>query len=470
MSRGSQYRDSTNTPAVVGGNMGVNQRTAQQAPVVANCYFKPLTEGTEAEFTKRCRSGLEDFGDGYPVFVATDASHTAPTKEEQELADMGAYTGGDDETGAAVFHSIDKLFLDLHAAGKNTGLADPDAVKYAVQEAYKRIRFFGFADTTMSLQNNHARYAQGSYRVTVRVGGDKTTINLGPYRQSPGHDTVWFMPYDPTLAEITKAAYPLLTIPREGEFQWRPVFMPLTKDLVEADIKAHGQALCLHRFIGRVLKPSEPNAPLTLNVSTRPSTCPPGIHLVKPPVGPPVGAAPGAAVGAAVGAAPGVPAHALFGDPTLVVPNRPMFETEAKTGAPLFTLVPAIAHAVVSETKGAFSRKMLHGVLTSDALWSIYHNYNPKTDVKDIQATVRFELGRINRTLATPLDNPMLTAINTKADKAVANAHPQNVSLYLNVEKGVYTAAGPGHGHAIPSSAMESLDGDNDELLYDDDV
>lgn len=475
-----------NINAVEGGSMGVNQRTAQQAPVVVNAYWKPYSETTEAEHVQRCRTGLEDFGDGHPVFVATDPAHTAPSEEEKELADLGAYSGGDEEAGAAIFASIDKLFWDLYQQALARGSVAPE--KEVVEAVYTMIRFFGFSDTTLSLQNNHSRWAQGSFRVTVRVGGDKTTKNLGPFRMKPGHDVVWFMPYDPTLKSVMSGKmYPRLTVPRLGEFQWRPIFMPLTKALVEADVAEHGTPLCLSRFVGRVLKPAEPNAPLTLNISTRPTSCPPGLTtaltaFAKSGIG-----------GGGAGGVSGLGSSALFGDPLRPVLYRPVFVTEPTSLAPILPLVPNIVHAVAGETKSALSPTLLQGIMNNETLWGIYTTHAPISgELSKIQAVVKKEVNAMVAAIPVPpgsapgsaYDAKMQSAIEGAVENAVRDGHMKNVILNNAMVQRTadavagtpVTAAGPGHAHsrahahAHAGPPPSSSRNDDEDMLFEDDV
>lgn len=135
----------------------------------------------------------------------------------------------------------------------------------AVEDVYANVRFIGFADTDMYMQNDHTRNGSGSRSVIVRASGDKTTCNTSWLFIGPAIHVAWFLPCDPALTGLHNATmYPWSRVPDAHTVRWRAILMPLTPQVFAADPSA------ILRVVGKCLKPSQPNRALTLLVSSQP--------------------------------------------------------------------------------------------------------------------------------------------------------------------------------------------------------
>lgn len=248
--------------AAEGGEVRVEQPSAQQAPIVVNCQFRDF-DTTDAT-RQRHRTGLEDFQSGAPLFVSTDEGTYTMSERGREMYNVGLYLKPEEQTQPGVFSSLEVAFykgFDLSPRAVNDHLKIQDAVNYV----YKHVRLIGFADTEISLQKDHTRNSSGSLSVITRAGGDKTSVNTGLYNLAAATDVCWFCPNDPVLRLLNNGtSYPWPLIPGKGSHLWRPITMPLSDNVIAHDIR------CTSRVMGRTLRPAVRNAALTLIVSTRP--------------------------------------------------------------------------------------------------------------------------------------------------------------------------------------------------------
>jgi len=254
------------TPAVKGGPMHVYQRSVQQAQLVANAHFQEYSQ--TKDYIQRRAAGHEDFESGAPLFTVIDEKLYKKDSATSELYALCNALQAEDHGQAAVFSSLELVYREAEAE-----VGDEKNYKKICEHIYAKVRLYGFADTEILMRGNHSRYGSGSNKVTVTLGGDKTTTMLSPVAAAPGDDIVWFAPMDPTLDAYNGGKpYPFEKgAPAPGEvLRWRPVFMPVTRELLKLDADEHGTAICLTRCIGRAIRGAQPNMGLELNVGTRP--------------------------------------------------------------------------------------------------------------------------------------------------------------------------------------------------------
>ena len=291
-------------PFAAGGPYRVEQPTAQQAPVVTDCQYKDFR--TDNDTRTRHRAGVDDFDSGAAIFVGTDDSAFALTEYARRLQNLGQYMQPESESQPAVFSSLEVPYRFFYArrnvdprraevivaitaevgAGGNRArdarlaagvgpaataaeTAAAGAIRWthymAVHDVYENVRFIGFADTDMYMQNDHTRNGSGSRSVIVRASGDKTTCNTSWMFIGPAIHVAWFLPGDPSLTALNNnTMYPWGNMPAKDTVPWRAILMPLTHEVFDADPSA------ITRVVGKCLKPSQPNRALTLLVSSQP--------------------------------------------------------------------------------------------------------------------------------------------------------------------------------------------------------
>lgn len=268
-----------------GGPYRVEQPTAQQAPVVTPSQYKDHV--TDANTRMRHNAGLDDFDSGAALFVGTSDTAHALTEYARRLQNLGQYMQPEAESQPAVFSNLEPAYrrfynerttsaqfgqvraARLAAVGGNQAEADLQAAEWAhlkaVEDVYAYVRFIGFADTDMYMQNDHTRNGSGSRSVIARVSGDKTTCNTSWLFIGPAIHVAWFLPCDPALTGLHNATmYPWPRVPDAHTVRWRAILMPLTPQVFAADPSA------ILRVVGKCLKPSQPNRALTLLVSSQP--------------------------------------------------------------------------------------------------------------------------------------------------------------------------------------------------------
>lgn len=255
--------------AAQGGPMSVKQPAAQQAAVVINCQFRDYT--VDGATRDRHRMGLEDFESGAALFVAVDSNQYNVSDFEARVRKVGNYLTTHDDSQPGVFSNLEHAYRVCLAA-----TVPPNDHDLAVRMLYTKVRFLGFADTDISFQKDHTRYASGGYSVICRAYGPKSTVNTGFLNFIAGDDCVWFCPNDANLARLHGAvSYPWpvaapARVPAANSCVWRPVLLPLTAAVYDVD------PTCLSRVVGRALYPSRENRPLTVNIGSRPAMLPPG--------------------------------------------------------------------------------------------------------------------------------------------------------------------------------------------------
>ena len=94
--------------------------------------------------------------------------------------DIGCYTLGAGHPWNALDTCISMGASMGMALGLDKGRSDAAETRWVTSN---NVRFFAFADTEMSMQQDHTRNSSGSYSVVGRASGDKTT---GSRRLSQG--------------------------------------------------------------------------------------------------------------------------------------------------------------------------------------------------------------------------------------------------------------------------------------------
>lgn len=248
--------------AAEGGPVRVEQPTAQQAPVVANCQFKDFD--TDEETRQRHKAGVEDFQSGAALFVhVDDDDRYVKTPMSREREQVQTFIKPEEHAQGEVFSCLEVPYRQ--AVRDHPG-------DYPYPHLYKKVRFFGFADTEIGLQTDHTRNSTASFSVINRVSGDKTTVNTGLFDIEPGTYVCWFAPNDRVLEVLhpKHEYYPWRSGPPPPHtHKWRAILMPVFAEVVALDPS------CLQRVVGFCIRPSKRNCALTLCVGSRPTK--PGI-------------------------------------------------------------------------------------------------------------------------------------------------------------------------------------------------